>query len=75
MALLSKQKVKTYNWGNKVGVVLGAQVTVSDKQLQVWICKNGESVFRLKVIGGEIHLTEYDNGKQVEVMITREKKK
>ena len=69
---MSKPEVKTYNWENKEGTVLGGQVTVSDKEVRVWICENGVSVFRLKVLGGEIHLSEYDNGKQVEVMVTKE---
>lgn len=69
---MSKPEVKMYNWGNKEGTVLGGQVTVSDEEVRVWICENGVSVFRLKVLGGKIHLTEYDNGKQVEVMVTKE---
>lgn len=72
---MSKPEVKTYNWGNKEGTVLGGQVTVSDKEVRVWICENGMSVFRLKVLGGKIHLTEYENGKQVEIMVTKEEKK
>ncbi len=70
---MGKPEVKTYNWGNKEGVMLGGQVTVSDEEVRVWICENGMSVFRLKVLGGDIHLTEYDNGKQVEIMITKKK--
>lgn len=79
---MSKPEVKQYNWETKfpivagaTGVHLGAQVTVSDKEIRVWICENGMSVFRLKVLGGKIHLQEYANGKQVEIMVTKEEKK
>lgn len=72
---MSKSKVKTYEWGNKEGTVLGGQVSVSDEEVRVLICENGMSVFRLKVLGGDIHVSEYANGKQVEIMVTQVKKK
>ena len=72
---MSKPEVKTYNWGNKEGTVLGGQVTVSDKEVRVWICENGMCVFRLMILGGKIRLSEYDNGKQVEITVTQEEKK
>lgn len=72
---MGKPEVKRYEWGNKEGVLLGGQVTVSDEEVRVWICENGVSVFRLKVLAsGKIHLMEYENGKQVEVMVMEEKK-
>lgn len=70
---MSKPKVKMYNWETKFpNTVVGGQVTVSDEEVRVWICENGISVFRLKVLGGKIHLLEYGNGKQVEIMVTKE---
>lgn len=67
-----------YKWKSNEGktlpsLLLGAQVTVSDEEVRVWICENGMSVFRLKVLGGDIHLSEYAGGKQVEVMIVPKK--
>jgi hypothetical protein len=74
-----------YNWVSKEGktggllqdapTLLGGQVTVSDKEVRVWICENGMCVFRLMVLGGKIRLSEYENGKQVEITVTQEEKK
>ena len=78
---MGKPEVKTYNWNSKEAtpktpsVLLGGQVTVSDEEVRVWICENGLSVFRLKVFGGKVHLSEYNNGKQVEIVVTQEEKK
>ena len=75
---MSKPKVKTYNWKSNEGktlpsILLGGQVSVSDEEVRVWICENGMSVFRLKVLGGDIHVSEYAGGKQVEIMVTQKK--
>ena len=72
---MSKSKVKQYSWGNKEGVLLGGQVSVSDEEVRVWIYEDGMSVFRLKVLGGDIHVSEYMNGKQVEIMVTKKEEK
>ncbi len=71
---MSKPVVKMYNFNKNGKKTLQGQVTVSDNEVRVWMCEEGVSVFRLKAFG-KVHLSEYNNGKQVEIVITKEEVK
>lgn len=45
------------------------KVTVSDKEVRIWVCENGVTVFRLKALGF-VHHAEYQEEKQMDVIVT-----
>jgi len=44
------------------------KVTISDREVRLWVCKDGVNVFRLKALGFVRHV-EYMEGKQIDVFV------